>query len=609
LALDAEHSGGRDRARGALTFPRLTRLDLLDPAFKNDASYAALDPLLAALTHLVIERPGKPMSVSQLKSFVAQIRKSRSLRTLRFFDGQSSVRGADAGDAWSKVAEGVLEDLELDVDLGTAGVERLLRGLRGSKLRRLGFGWAARLDDDALNHVVSAKLPLEALSLVGAELDDDNQALRAVLEKLGSLRELTAKEIAKEGPGAKALADGIRTNTSLERLDLPDTRVEGAAALALAKAIGKHRTLRTIGIDLCSKDKTLQKQIIAALAPTVKTLLPTRFTVSSWLVIGLLREGALTSIDLTGFSQELEKNLPAVYTAAASCKSLEHFAAASQQHNAAARGALVDLIERSPSLRHLDVRFVGLNDRDLGRVLKAAAKSPRLETLGVAEADPSAAFGAALAAFVASRPKLRWIWSAQLLHHRRSTTPRARSVRLGSSHRRVALLSRACRSEPQVADAAAVAREVLEGVEAIKVIDGQMRNRSGFGEAQVDGDAPSAVVVEAKATPADDTSAPGAEVDLERRIRPVARVDGRRPRNLDSLAFVVVDPQHPIPSTQRAIAGSRRFGHAVEGPPDSLAVAGSCEHCSSVVIVATRARINRSLNLQPGLPHGTRRAM
>lgn len=46
------------------------------------------------------------------------------------------------------------------------------------------------------------------------------------------------------------------------------------------------------------------------------------------------------------------------------------------------------------------------------------------------------------------------------------------------------------RSEPHVRDAAAVARQVVEGDQAFEMIDGQMRNRAGLGEPQVDGDAP-----------------------------------------------------------------------------------------------------------------------
>jgi hypothetical protein len=83
--------------------------------------------------------------------------------------------------------------------------------------------------------------------------------------------------------------------------------------------------------------------------------------------------------------------------------------------------------------------------------------------------------------------------------------------------------SRATRSsEPHVSDAAAVAREVIEGFEPVKVIDGEMRNRPSLGQAQVDGDAPSAVFFEAKAAPADDTSATTAEVDLDRRVRMIS---------------------------------------------------------------------------------------
>lgn len=387
----------------------LTRLDLLAPGFSGDAPYAALEPLLGQLTHLRIElyNQGKAMSAGQLAAFVAHVRKSPSLRGLRFRTPVSTLKGAAAGTAWSKVGGGALEELDLDVDLGAAGVERLLEGLRKAPtVRRLGFGYNSQIDDAALNLISSSGIPLEALSIFGAGLGEDDAALAGAIERMRSLRHLAVGEM---DSGGAAIPAALRKNASLEHLSMATTTFEGRDALALAKAIGAHPRLHTAALDLRETDKSQQKQIVAALARRLTSLLPAHLTTQPWLALGLLREGKPTSIDVSGCSQDIEKSLPAIYAAAAACKTLERFAAANQQHSAAARSALVALIEKNPSLRELDVRFCGLGDRDLARVLKAASNHPQLVVLGLAEADPSKVFTAALDAFASSAPRIRWL--------------------------------------------------------------------------------------------------------------------------------------------------------------------------------------------------------
>lgn len=387
----------------------LTQLELLAPLFSGDAPYAALEPLLTRLAHLRVElnHSGKPMSAGQLAAFVKQVRKSSSLRSLHFKAPVSTLKGAAAGTAWSKIAGAVLEELVLDVELGASGVERLLEGVRATPaLRRLGFGWSSQIDAVALNLISSSKMTLEALSFVGAELGDDDVALANVLERMRSLRELTVWHMDSAGA---ALAAALRANKSLEYLALANTTFEGKDALALAKAIGAHPRLHTASLDLRQTNKEQEKQIVAALAPRLTSLLPAHLTTQPWLVLGLLRSGRPTRVDFSGCSQDIEKNLPAIYAAAASCKTLERLAAANQQHSAASRSALVSLIEKSPSLRELDVRFCGLGDRDLARVLKAVANRPQLEVLGIAEGDPSKEFRSTLESFAAATPRVRML--------------------------------------------------------------------------------------------------------------------------------------------------------------------------------------------------------
>lgn len=58
-------------------------------------------------------------------------------------------------------------------------------------------------------------------------------------------------------------------------------------------------------------------------------------------------------------------------------------------------------------------------------------------------------------------------------------------------------------SEPHVAYAAAVAGQVRERVQSIKMLDRQIRNGLGRRESHIDGHAPAAVLLETQASPAE----------------------------------------------------------------------------------------------------------
>jgi hypothetical protein len=84
-------------------------------------------------------------------------------------------------------------------------------------------------------------------------------------------------------------------------------------------------------------------------------------------------------------------------------------------------------------------------------------------------------------------------------------------------------------SKPHIGDTAAVARQVIECVETIEVIDGKMSDRTGLGEPQVDGDASPALCIGPKAAPADHATAAAAKVKPEHGVGLVlARVDCAR---------------------------------------------------------------------------------
>lgn len=395
----------------------LRKLDLLRPSFTNDASYAALQPLFATLTDVWLEHPGKPMSLAQAKVFVAAAAKSSTLKSLRVSVYDAASKGAENGAVWSKVFGKQLESLHLDIDLGAAGIATLMQGV-SKTVRHLGFGYSCKIDAAAAHKLAAFKG--ESLAMEGV-MFEDGAAVRTILQKIPSLRHLVLDMDAgyddDNDPNAKSpkptrkdnlvndLATGIRANKGLESLRMPNTYLRDADTLVVAKAIGAHKSLKTLALSFDTKNAGNQKQVVAALAPRLTAVLPGRYE-SAWFSLGMLRQGKLTNLDISGYCEDIEKNLPAIYEAAAKSKTLERFAAASEQHKGAAPRAIVNLIERSPTLRHLDIRGCGLSDSDLVRVLKAAAKNPRLESLGVAEHDPGASFIKALEAFDTSRIQL-----------------------------------------------------------------------------------------------------------------------------------------------------------------------------------------------------------
>ena len=101
------------------------------------------------------------------------------------------------------------------------------------------------------------------------------------------------------------------------------------------------------------------------------------------------------------------------------------------------------------------------------------------------------------------------------------------------------------------------------------------RDRIGLGEAQVHRDAAPAVAALMERAPVGEAAAGRAEVERERIGR---HVRGRRTRDVDADAFVVVRPQHAVAATGRAVACRRPVGRAVEAPADGAAAAGTFDH-------------------------------
>lgn len=77
---------------------------------------------------------------------------------------------------------------------------------------------------------------------------------------------------------------------------------------------------------------------------------------------------------------------------------------------------------------------------------------------------------------------------------------------------------------PEIAHAFSPGRQVLEGVEAVEMVDGEIGDLLQFRQPEIDGHAPASVFVEMQAPPGDDAGAGRAEEDLERGVFSSARV-------------------------------------------------------------------------------------
>jgi len=131
------------------------------------------------------------------------------------------------------------------------------------------------------------------------------------------------------------------------------------------------------------------------------------------------------------------------------------------------------------------------------------------------------------------------------------------------------------RSEPVIPDAAAVARQVIESVQPVKMVDGHMGNGLRFGQAQVDGDTALAFRGEGLGSPEGDAAAVGAEMEFDG-LAPDVGLAGAR--DVDALAFVVIGPEYAVAAADGAVAGGGGFGEVAELPAEGAAVAGAGEH-------------------------------
>lgn len=140
------------------------------------------------------------------------------------------------------------------------------------------------------------------------------------------------------------------------------------------------------------------------------------------------------------------------------------------------------------------------------------------------------------------------------------------------------LPNRSAYLKPHVRDTPTVAAEILERIKPVEVVDDDAADLVRFGEAEVDGDAAAVVPARSGRPPIGDAAAGRAEMKAD--AAAPAGIDLRRAGDGDRLAFVTIGPQHPIATTDGAVAGGGGLRDALEAPFDRPAMTGPANHLS-----------------------------
>ncbi len=110
--------------------------------------------------------------------------------------------------------------------------------------------------------------------------------------------------------------------------------------------------------------------------------------------------------------------------------------------------------------------------------------------------------------------------------------------------------------KPEVADAAIIAGEIGEAIEAVEMVDGEVGDGFGGREADIDGDAAAVGFIGLEGAPSEDVGAGGAEQNFEAGggiIGADIAVGGAGDR--DAFIFVIIGPEHAVAAAEGAVAG------------------------------------------------------
>jgi len=107
------------------------------------------------------------------------------------------------------------------------------------------------------------------------------------------------------------------------------------------------------------------------------------------------------------------------------------------------------------------------------------------------------------------------------------------------------------------------------------MVNRQMRHRFRLAEPNVDRDAASPLFVGVNTPPTGYAAADGTKMKLDR-LPPLVVLGATR--DVDALAFEVIDPQNAVPTTDGAIACRGRLGHAFEAPSHRTTMTRAFDH-------------------------------
>lgn len=107
------------------------------------------------------------------------------------------------------------------------------------------------------------------------------------------------------------------------------------------------------------------------------------------------------------------------------------------------------------------------------------------------------------------------------------------------------------------------------------MVDRDLCHGIGFGEAKIDGNTATPLLIRSLTAPEGDAAANWTEVEL---YCPASDVALRRARYVDAFTFIIVGPQHAIATANCAVACGRTSGLPSELPAHRAAMAAAFDH-------------------------------
>lgn len=150
--------------------------------------------------------------------------------------------------------------------------------------------------------------------------------------------------------------------------------------------------------------------------------------------------------------------------------------------------------------------------------------------------------------------------------------------------------------EPIISDRSAVTWQIFKRVQSVEVIDGYPCHRVGLRETNIDSDAAAALLVRLPRAPERDAAARRAEMEFERLA---TKVRLRSSRDDDSLAIIVVCPEHSVAPAHGAIASRRPVRLAFVSPLNRTAMTGSLDHFDLVQPVEVDRIVRQARSARP----------